>query len=66
MAKDVKFNIRLNIDGKEQIVIASTNVKELAKELNIAEDKTSKLKDAMGKWTNAVVGLQAPASPGCL
>ena len=29
MAKDIKFNIRLNIDGKNVIVQASENVKEL-------------------------------------
>ncbi len=33
MAKDVKFEIKLSIDGKEQIVTASTNVEKLAKEL---------------------------------
>ena len=38
MAKDIKFNIKLQIDGKEHIVSASTNTKELAKQLNIAKD----------------------------
>lgn len=28
MSKDVKFNIKLTIDGKEHIVEASTNVKK--------------------------------------
>lgn len=36
MAKDVKFNIRLAIDGKEQTVTASSDVKRFAKELEIA------------------------------
>ena len=27
MAKDVKFHIKLNVDGKEQIVDATTDVK---------------------------------------
>ena len=39
MAKDVKFNIKLQIDGKEAIVQASTNVRELARELGVAEEK---------------------------
>ena len=28
MAKDIKFNIKLQIDGKEQISVASANTKE--------------------------------------
>ena len=32
MPKDVKFNIKLIVDGKEQIVAASTNTKELARQ----------------------------------
>ena len=30
MPKDVRFNIRLSIDGKESLVTASTNVQEFA------------------------------------
>ena len=29
MAKEIKFNIKLLIDGKEQLVTASTSAKEL-------------------------------------
>lgn len=47
MAKDVQFNIRLNIDGKEQIVTASTNVKKLAEELEIAQTKSTKFRDTL-------------------
>lgn len=39
MAKDVKFNIKLQIDGKEAIVQASANAKELTREQGVAEDK---------------------------
>ena len=42
MAKDIKFNIKLQIDGKEHIVSASTNTKELAKQLNIARDAATR------------------------
>ncbi len=31
MAKNIKFNIRLNVDGKEQLVVATTNVRDLRK-----------------------------------
>lgn len=47
MAKDVLFNIKLNIDGKEQVVTASTNVKQLAEQLGIARTKVKALNDAM-------------------
>ena len=65
MAKDVKFNIRLTIDGKEQIVTASTNVKQFAEELEIARTESTKLRDDLLKITqvgasfqNALTGLQ--------
>lgn len=40
MPKDVKFNIKLTIDGKEQIVTASTNLKKLSEELEIARSES--------------------------
>lgn len=43
MAKDVKFNIKLTIDGKQHIVEASTNVKKFAEELVIAQTSSNKL-----------------------
>lgn len=46
MAKDVVFNIKLSVDGKEQVVSASTNVKELASQLGITEKKTRELNQA--------------------
>lgn len=65
MAKDVKFNIKLAIDGKEQIVTASTNVKKLAEELEIARTKSTKLRDDLLKITqvgasfqNVITGMQ--------
>ena len=39
MSKDVKFNIKISVDGKEQVVTASTNVKELASQLGITKEK---------------------------
>lgn len=65
MAKDVKFNIKLTIDGKEQIVTASTNIKKFAEELEIARTESTKLRDDLLKVTqvttsfqNAMSGLQ--------
>ena len=65
MAKDVKFNIKLTIDGKEQIVTASTNVKKFAEELEITRAESTKLRDDLLKITqvsasfqNVITGLQ--------
>lgn len=41
MAKDVKFRINLTVDGKDHLVEATTNSKELAHELGLAEDKAT-------------------------
>lgn len=65
MAKDVKFNIKLNIDGKDQIVTASTNVKRFAEELEIARSKSTRVRDELIKITqvgasfqNVITGMQ--------
>lgn len=65
MAKDVKFNIKLTIDGKEQIVTASTNVKQFAEELEKARTESTKLRDDLLRITqvgasfqNVITGLQ--------
>ena len=47
MAKDIKFNIKLQIDGKEHIVSASTGAKELAKQLGIAESRSKDFGSAL-------------------
>lgn len=47
MPKDIKFNVRLFIEGKEQIVEASTSSQELAKELGIARMKGDELRTAL-------------------
>ncbi len=62
MAKNVKFNIRLLVDGREQLVTASTNVQGLAKQLGIATDKTAKLRDTMLALVQANVAFSGVAS----
>ncbi len=54
MAKDVKFNIKLTIDGKEHIVEAATDVKRLSQELGIAETKGKRLRDSLLKFNGLV------------
>lgn len=43
MPKDVKFNIKLIVDGREQIVAASTSAKDLAQQLGMARKEVAKL-----------------------
>ena len=62
MAKDIKFKIDLIVDGQKHLIEATTNSKRLAHELGLAEDKTYALKDAMNRWANGVMGLQAVQS----
>lgn len=65
MSRDVKFNIKLSIDGKEHIVTASTNVKKLATEFNNAYKESNKVKDSLLRFSqissafnNVMGGLQ--------
>lgn len=58
MAKDVKFNIKLTVDGKEQIVTASANVKQFAEELEIARTESTKLRDDLLKITQVGASFQ--------
>lgn len=58
MAKDIKFNIKLSVDGKEQLVTASTNVKDLANSLGIATGKTNKLRQSMATFGSVSMALQ--------
>lgn len=47
MAKDIKFNVLLTVDGKEQLVTATTSVKELRDNLNAAKSGAQKFRDAL-------------------
>lgn len=49
MAKDIKFNIKLNIDGKNVIVQASESVKELQRNLTAAKTGSQRLSAALIK-----------------
>lgn len=58
MAKDVKFNIKLTIDGKQHIVEASTNVKKFAEELALAQTSSNKLRDQLIKFNGIATSFQ--------
>lgn len=50
MAKDIKFNIKLNIDGKQVVVQASENVKELQRNLMAAKTSGQQLSATLIKF----------------
>ena len=54
MAKDVKFNIKLVIDGKEQIVTVSTAVKDLAEQIAAAQNASGSLRNNFLKLNQTV------------
>jgi hypothetical protein len=65
MAKEVKFNIRLTVDGKEQLVTATSDLTKLREELERARPRAAKLRDELLKFTqigasvqNVVTGMQ--------
>lgn len=47
MAKEIKFNIRLNIDGKNVVVQASQSVKELQRNLMAAKTGSQRLSESL-------------------
>ena len=47
MAKEIKFNLRLNIDGKNVFVQASQSVKELQRNLMAAKTGSQRLGEAL-------------------
>lgn len=59
MAKDVKFNIKLNVDGKNVVVSASTNVKQLADNLGLVKDNVSAADKEFMRWTQSVMALDS-------
>lgn len=47
MAKQISFNIKLSVDGKEQLVTATASTKELKKAMDTARDSSSSLRATM-------------------
>ena len=62
MAKEIKFNIKLLIDGKEQLVTASTSAKELRDNLNAAKSSAAKFREKMITVNQTVAALQNASS----
>lgn len=53
MSKNIKFNIRIVVDGKEQIVRATASTKELAKNLTEVRKKSDKVRNHLLKWSRS-------------
>lgn len=47
MSKEIKFNIRLAIDGKEQLVSATSDLKEMKKHISAVNGVADSLKDVI-------------------
>lgn len=62
MAKDVKFNIDLVIDGQKHIVQASADVEYLAQQLGIADRQTRNLTRSMINSNQIITEWQNLAS----
>ena len=62
MAKDIKFNINMIVNGKNLVVEASASVKELAQQLSIAESKTRILNKSMINMNQSIQMIQTLSS----
>ena len=58
MAKQIKFNVRITLDGKEQLVTATSTVSELRRSMDKAKSSASKLRDTLLTYTQTVQTMQ--------
>lgn len=57
MAKEIKFNIKLEINGKEQFVSATSTVQDLHRVLDRAKTSSQKLNAALVNFNQAVMAI---------
>ena len=62
MAKDVKFNIRLVVDGKAQVVTASADIKELSANVGEVYKNVTKSDRAFSRWTQKTMAFSSAAN----
>lgn len=55
MAKEIKFNVKLVVDGKEQLVTATSTAEELRRVLDSAKTSSQKLNAALVNFNQAVM-----------
>ncbi len=58
MAKEIKFKIKLTVDGKEQLVTASTSIKEMKEQLEAAQPAAQQFRDKLLTINQAVTVFQ--------
>ena len=58
MAKEIKFNVKLVVDGKEQLVTATTSVAELRANLEAAKDRATRLRDSLITFNQSIDTLK--------
>lgn len=58
MSKNVKFNIKLSIDGRDVVVKASASAKELARAMSDVETKGNKARNVLIGFNQAAQSLQ--------
>lgn len=58
MSKEIKFNVRLNVDGKEQLVTAATSIEEIKCAVEATKSSTDKLRDSLINFSQVSVSMQ--------
>lgn len=58
MAKEIKFNIKLNIDGKEQIGVVTADVVKLRRAMEDSKSSAQQFRDKLLSINQAVTALQ--------
>ena len=58
MAKEIKFNIKLLVDGKEQLVTASTSIKAIKEQLEAVKPAADQFRDKLISLNQSVERLQ--------
>lgn len=58
MAKDVKFNIRLTIDGKEHVVAAQTDIRQFAREFAVAQNEVKSAGRAFADTADRIIAIK--------
>lgn len=61
MAQTVEFRLNLSVDGKEHVISTTDNVKQLTKELGLANVSGDKLRDSLLKFNNISTAFQNAA-----
>ena len=59
MAKEIKFNVKLTVDGKEQLATATTNIGDLRKAVSAAVKDADKFRVSLLNWSQGVQAVDA-------